>query len=120
MRDASRHVSPCGGALGGDKIADVVERHDGALIGALRIPRDAHVEDALAPVAVDLRLAVMQAQTSGASLDQNRRKTRQHILKLKPDQAVGPIGRRQEPVRGSVAYCDDSIGVNADNASWNP
>ena len=62
MRDAARDVGPGGRALGGDEIADVVERDDARAIVARRIAGDADVENAFAAVAKDGRLSLMQTE----------------------------------------------------------
>ena len=116
MGDAARDVGPGGAALRGDEVGDVVERDDAALVGAERIAGHAHVEQALAAVARQCRLALMQPGTHRARLGQNLAELGQHVLDATPDQrAAGGIGTKQ-PLGGGVADRNDAAFIDADDA----
>src|SRR5579872_2723558 len=116
MRNATGNVSPCSSALRGDEIADVVQRDDRALIGALRIAGDANVQNALSTVALQLCLTLVQTLAAGARFLENWRGVGQDILELHADKTASGLGRREQTIRRCVAGGNDAIRIDADHA----
>ena len=113
VRDATRHVRPSGGALGGDQVADVVERDDAGAIVAPGVSGDPNVQNPLATVSQDGRLPLMEPQPQRS--------------RLFPDQADAGLDGVQGPtdqteiaaeqaLRGGVRNRDDAFVVDAQNA----
>ena len=99
MRDAPGDVGPSRGALGGHKIADVVERDDAGAAVASRTSGHPNVEHPLAAVPQDGRLPLVKPQPQRPGLLPDRPDARLDGVEGPPDKTELAA---EQPVGGGV------------------